>query len=252
MAGIRELACPPLRCVSETRRASFATLHALVSQAIELEPGLRALWRWKWLVLAGALVAAAIAAGVTMLGPDVFRTSALVEVGRVMGEPLEDPFAVAELVESAGFQQAAGARAGGARVAGRVEATAVTGGQGRAERPVFVRVTATGTTPEEAVRAGQAAVDELLARHRDRYAKAEAAWRETERLFAEASASRDLGEVRAKLASPTTTAETRLTDAFPVPASPITRNTAATAAVAFAVALAILSLLALAVGSVRR
>jgi hypothetical protein len=231
-----------------------------VSETVELDASLRELWRRKWLVLLGAAAVAAVTAVASMLTPVRYQTTALVQVGRVMGEDVENPYAVAETIKSPGFQAAAHARSN-VPMQGRVSADALTGGQGRGEHPVLVRVTASGGTPEAAVAAGQAALDELLARHGERFAKAVAGYREYEKVLAAAAepaagqvdaiARRDLGELRARLTSPIVTAETRLVDPFPLPAAPVPRNTLVSAAVAFAVTAAVLSLLALALAQVR-
>jgi hypothetical protein len=218
-----------------------------VTETISLDPSLHALWRRKWLVLAGALVCAAIAAGVTMATPARYQTSALVEVGRVMGEQLEDPYAVAQTINSAGF------RAATREQAGNVTAEALTGGQGRLERPTLVRVTASGARAEQAVAAGQAAVDELARRHKERFEAAIAGYREHERVLAGSSdpaAQRELYDLRARLASPIFTAETGVKDPFPVPSSPVPKNTLVTAGIAFVVGLAILALLVMALAQV--
>jgi hypothetical protein len=177
-----------------------------------------------------------------------------------MGEELEDAYAVAETVKSAGFQAAAHTRSN-APVRGHVSADALTGGQGRTEHPILVKISAWGGTPQAAVAAGQGALDELLARHKERFAQAVDGYRQYEKILAaaaepaggapaDATARRDLGELRARLASPIVTAETRLVDPFPVPSAPVARNTASSAGIAFAVAAAILTLLVLALGQV--
>ena len=223
-----------------------------MTDTIELDTSLRAVWRRKWLILAGAIVAAAIAAGVSAAAPPRYTTTALVEVGRVMGDELEDAFAVAQTINSPGFQAAMRARAD-APVAGSVHAEALTGGQGRLEHPTLVRVTATGPSAEAAVAAGQAAVAELVARHTDRFDRSVAVQREYERVLeaaADPSARKELFELRARLASPVSTAPTSAKDPFPVPAAPAPRDTLLSATVTFAVALAILVLLVVALAQV--
>lgn len=224
-----------------------------MTETITLDPSLHALWRWKWLVLAGAILCSAVAAGVTYATPDRYTTTALVEVGRVMGEQLEDPFAVAQTLNSPGFQAAMRARARGS-LPGSVSAEALTGGQGRLEHPTLVRLTATAAAPDLAVTAGQTAVDELAARHKQRFEEALAGYREHERVLAGAidpAAQRELSELRARLASPIFTAETRVKDPFPVPAAPVAKNTLFAAGIAFVVGLAILSLVVMAIAQVK-
>jgi hypothetical protein len=226
-----------------------------VTETITLDPSFEALWRRKWLVLGGALVCAAVVAAATLVPPARYTTSALVEVGRVMGEQLEVPFSVSQTVYSPGFRGAVRAKSSG----GSVTAEALTGGQGRLEHPTLVRLAATGGSPEAAVAAGQAAADEIAARHKSLFDRAVAGYREQERLLAvagepgpgAASPSRELLDLRARLASPITTAETALKDAFPVPSAPVPRNTATAAGIGFAVSLAILALLVMAFAQIR-
>ena len=225
-----------------------------MSATIELEDSLRAVWRWKWLVLAGAVLAAAIAAGVAVSAPPRYTTTALVEIGRVMGEQIEDPFAAAQTINSQGFQSAMRARAGGAP-AGTVQAEALTGGQGRLEHPTLVRVTATAPSAEQAVAAGRAAVDELVARHAERFDRSVAVHREYEGVLeaaADPASRKELFELRARLASPVFTAPTGAKDPFPVPAAPAPKDTLLSAGVAFLVSLAILVLFVVAIAQVRR
>lgn len=236
------------------------SLHSAgVTDTIELDAGLRAVWRSKWLLLVGALICAAAAAGWTMLGPTRFTTSALVSMGRVMGEEIEDTYAVAQTINSPGFLAAVKSRTSGGP--GSVNAEALTGGQGRLERPTLVRVTATAPTPEQAVATGQAAVDELVERHRSRFQTSEATYREYEKVLAVAGepatgaadpvARRELFELRAKLKSPIFTAQTATRDPFPAPTA-VSRNTAVVAGVAFISSLAILVIAAVAVGQARQ
>ena len=229
-----------------------------MTDTIELDSSLRAVWRSKWLLLAGALVCAAAAAGWTMLGPPRFTTSALVSMGRVMGEELEDPYAVAQTINSPGFMASVKARTGNAP--GTVIAEALTGGQGRLERPTLVRITASAPSADQAVTVGQAAVEELVERHRTRFEASVATYRDYEKVLAvtgepatgtaDAIARRDLFELRAKLGSPVFTAQTATRDSFP-PAVAVPRNTAVAAGVAFVTSLAILLLLVIAAAQLR-
>jgi len=225
---------------------------------VEIDLGLRELWRRKWLVIGGALVAAAVAAGAASLAAPRVSTSTLVRVGRVMGDELDDAFAVAQTVNSPGFQAAARQRAGG--VSGTVTAEALTGGQGRLEHPTLVRITATSTAAEPAIALGNASVAELVARHAERFDASVAGFRAYEKVLAstgepaagaaDPSARKELYELRAKLEAPVYTAPTAATDPFP-PAVAQPKNAALAAGVAFAVSLAILVLLVLALAQVR-
>jgi len=223
-----------------------------VTEAIELDPGIEAVWRRRWLLFVAALVCGALAAGYTLLSRPVYTTSTLVEVGRVMGDELEDAYAVAQMVNSPAFQQAAASRRSGS-ANGVVTAEALTGGQGRLEHPTLVRITASADSPGSAVDAGQAAAAELTARHKIRFDSAVAGFREQARILGANPASEvsgDLLTLQAKLASPIYTSETRLEDPFPTPSAPVPRNTWIAAAVGFLVGLAVLTLLVAAYGQV--
>jgi hypothetical protein len=217
-----------------------------VSEISELDTSVAALARWKWFILAGAVVCSALSGGYTLLGPPRYSTSTLVEVGRVMGAELEDAFAVAQTVNSPGFQAAARARSGSAP--GLVTAEALTGGQGRLEHPTLVRITATASTPSDAVAAGNASVDELVDRHQQRFSAAMVAYLEQEKALVEMgpAGQRDLAELRARMTSPTVTAKTMVKDPFPVPSAPAPRNTAFAAAIGFVLGAAILTLIVVA------
>lgn len=221
-----------------------------MTDRIELDASIAAVLRRKWLILGGGVVCAALAAGYTLLGPPRYTTTALVEVGRVMGAELEDAFAIAQTVNSPGFQAAARARAGS--LAGAVTAEALTGGQGRLEHPTLVRITATADAPGTAVAAGNAAVAELLDRQSQRFDASIAGYREQEKTLVAlgADGQKDLAELRARMSSPISTAKTNVTDPFPVPAAPAPRDTAVAALVAFLVGLAMLTLVVVALAQV--
>jgi uncharacterized protein involved in exopolysaccharide biosynthesis len=231
-----------------------------VSEIVELDLSLRALWRWKWLVLAGAVIAAAVAAGVTSFSPPRYTTTALVEIGRVMGDELEDAFAVAQTVNSTGFQASMRQHAGSA-LPGTVSAEALTGGQGRLEHPTLVRVTATASTADGAVALGKAAVDELVATHQQRFDQSIAGYRDTEHMLAATGepatgpadpvARKELYELRAKLGAPVSTEPTHAKYPFPTPTAPEPKNTALAAGVAFVVSLAVLVLFVVALAQMR-
>lgn len=223
-----------------------------MSETVELDVSLRALWRWKWLVLIGAIVAAAAAAGIAASSSPRYTSTALVEVGRVMGEELEDAFAVAQTINSQGFQAKMRERAS-APLPGNVTADALTGGQGRLEHPTLVRVTATSSSPDAAVAIGQAAVDEMVARHKERFDAGIARYREYERVLGEPTdpaARKELYDLKARLDSPVFTEPTHLKDPFPKPAAAESKNVPIAAAVAFVVSLAILVLLVVALAQV--
>lgn len=230
-----------------------------MNDTLELEASLKALRRWKWLVLLVALGAGLATAAVQMAAAPRYSTSTLIRVGRVMDKEIDDVYAVAEMMDGPGFRAAMRERAGGP-LTGSIDATALTGGQGRLEHPIMIRLTATAPTAQEAVAVGQAAVDELIARHKALFDKSIVGWREYEKVLAatgepvsgpaDAEARRQLFELRAKLSSPVTTSETASVDPLPTPTAPAPKNTLVSAAVASAATLAILILFVVAFAQV--
>ncbi|HWP44936.1 MAG TPA: hypothetical protein VNO14_16965, partial [Blastocatellia bacterium] len=109
----------------------------------------------------------AVTAFLGLRQPTLYTASALVEVGRVWKEPLEDTYAATEAVNSAGFIQRladrTGVRAGLLRRSIRAET--VTAGPPRIRYPILVRITATTGSFDESVRLASAAADALIEDH---------------------------------------------------------------------------------------
>jgi hypothetical protein len=213
----------------------------------DIDAALSALWKQKWWMAIAAIVAAGAAAAIASLGADRYQTTALLEVGRVLGEPIDDPWAVAKMLESEAFRGTVAEHAGTRPP--RIAADAVTAGQGRGEHPVLVRVTGSGESPQEAVAAGDAVVAEILARHKVRYEQALAVHRAHQDALAAAAskdpqAQREMLELASKLGSPVLTRPTSQLDPFPLPRQAVPRRIGTVAGVA---ALAVAAIAALVV-----
>ncbi|HXG66349.1 MAG TPA: Wzz/FepE/Etk N-terminal domain-containing protein [Blastocatellia bacterium] len=232
-------------------------------QALRLDAYFAAVWRAKWLILALVLAAAGITAFLGYRQSPQHTATALLEVGRVWKEPLQDIYAATETINSDGFlQQLAektGARPGPLKRSVRAET--VTVGPNRLRYPILVRIIATTANSAESVRLAQAVADELIARHEKLFQDALAPHLEHQRRLEErlkdpsVQSSRDLAsrieseldEVKAKNTSPVITRKTSLLEPV-VPGGAIQpavwRNVAAAALMAAFAGIAVAALAA--------
>lgn len=144
------------------------------AEEISLDRYFAALWRAKWLILAITIIAAAVTAFLGLRQPTQHTASALIEVGRVWKEPLEDPYTTAEIAGSAGFLQELASQAGvnPARLKRSIKADVVQGGPRRSQYPILVRITATTESSDDSVRLAQIVADEVIKRHESLFAEA--------------------------------------------------------------------------------
>lgn len=222
---------------------------------MELNPHLLAIWRAKWVILAVAAVAASLAALIAMRQPDLHTATALLEVGKVWKEPVEDPYLTVEIINSDGFLQRLAERVGAkqAQLKRQLRAEAVMGGSPRSAYAVLVKITAASENPEEAVRLAQAAAEETIKRHLSIFDSAMESHLERQRWLerqqqelaakgsplseAALSLARDLDEVKSANSSPTITKRSNLVGpvvAGPAARAPIARNAIVAALIAAA------------------
>lgn len=152
------------------------------AEEISLDRYFAALWRAKWLILILTIIAAAVTAYLGMRQPTLYTASALIEVGRVWKEPLEDPYTTAELAQSAGFLQKVAAQSGANanRLKRGIKSDVIQGGPRRSQYPILVRITATTGDSDEAMNLAQMVADEVINRHEGLFDKAIAPHRERE------------------------------------------------------------------------
>ncbi len=200
-------------------------------EEIRLDHLFAAIWRGKWIIIIGTLVAAAVAAYLGFRQPTLYTASALLEVGRVWKEPLEDIYTTTETINSDGFIQKLatkiGVKPGQLKRSARAEA--VMAGPRRSRYPILVRVTATTEYPDESVRLAQSVADEIIAQHDELFKAAIAPHLNRKRQLEERQkqisndatpASRDLAmkveteidEITANTTSPTVTEQTHLVE----------------------------------------
>src|SRR5687768_5787407 len=73
------------------------------TENLNLDRYFAALWRAKWLILLGALAAAAATFLLSRNQPVTYNATANLEIGRVWKEPLADYYLMAEIINSSGF-----------------------------------------------------------------------------------------------------------------------------------------------------
>lgn len=123
-------------------------------------------WRAKWLILLAAVVAGAAVGVYQYKRPAVYTSQALLQVGRVWKEPLEDPYLTAELINSPSFLREIapklGAKTGVVRRS--IHATTISAGPQRASYPILVSITATAESSSDAATFAKVVAEEVIAR----------------------------------------------------------------------------------------
>src|SRR5262245_9238441 len=146
----------------------------MIEDEIRLDRSVRAVWRAKWLILAGIILAAAITAFLGFREAPIHTANVLLRVGRVWKEPLEDPYVTSETANSAGFltelAAAQGLRPGSLKRGIRAEP--VTAGPPRSAYPILVRITASTESSDESIRLAGQVAEALVARHKKKYDEA--------------------------------------------------------------------------------
>src|ERR1044072_2992131 len=201
-------------------------------EEIRLDRYIQAVWRAKWFVILAVILAAGITAYLASRQPTLHKATALIKIGRVWKEPLEDPYITEKIINSPGFLKELAQKMGlsASRLKRSVKAETVIAGPRRSRYPLLVSVTAMAQTSEDAVRFARAVADEVTARHNLAFDEAMKSRIEQERrleevhkdLAAQGAAARDsllkteseLNEVRANnsLANPNVTERTHMVE----------------------------------------
>jgi hypothetical protein len=232
----------------------------MTEDEIRLDRSFQAVWRARWLILAGTLLAAAITAVMGFREAPIHTANALIRVGRVWKEPLEDPYVTSEMVNSAGFinevAPSLGIRPGILKRSVRAEP--VTAGPARSAYAILVRISASTESQDESDRIAALVCDAVIAAHKKKYDDAMMPHVELQRRLEERYAQerfteardprtmspdallkleREIDEVKSSNTSPTQTEMTHLVAAVaagPVSRPPVARNAAVAALVAVA------------------
>jgi hypothetical protein len=120
-------------------------------------------------VVAVCVLAGAIGVAAAFLFPKVYESSLDLQIGQSLGEPLEDPYAVAAFLQSAGFQSQlpeAYRDVGTTLVSVRVD-------EAPGPKPTgLLRVVVRGRTAENAAKAANVVSERTVARHAELYERA--------------------------------------------------------------------------------
>ena len=199
-------------------------------EEIRLDHYILAVWRAKWFIILGVILAAGITAYLASRQPTLHKAIALIKIGRVWKEPLEDPYITERIINNSGFLKELAQKIGvsPSKLKRGVKAEVDIAGPRKTRYPILVSVTATAETGEEAERFARAVADEVRVRHEmvfneaikphlDEEHRLEDRYKE---LTAQGAAARDLvlkveselSEVKASnsLANPNVTEKTRL------------------------------------------
>ena len=72
-------------------------------EEVDLMDYLKVVWKWKYLIIIGTVVCAAIAGVVSLSLPKVYETTEVIEIGKVVGSSLTNVKAVKSIMESESF-----------------------------------------------------------------------------------------------------------------------------------------------------
>lgn len=139
----------------------------MIEEEIGLDRYFAAVWRAKWLVLVGVISAAAVMAAIEYNRPTLHSATAVIRVGQVWKEPLQDLYVTTEIANNDGFLQAVATKVGtdSGSLRRRLHAVTITGGPPQRPYALLLRFTAITENADESVRIAEAAADEILVRH---------------------------------------------------------------------------------------
>jgi hypothetical protein len=234
-----------------------------MSDEVSLDKYFSALWRAKWLIILVVIAVTAIAAYMAKQQPTLYTADAIVEVGRVWKEPLEDTYITEQVVKSAGFLHELAPKIGvrPRQLRNSILSEAIIVGPKVSRYPILLKISASAESESEAVRLAQAVADELISRHEKLFNEAlaprQARQQKLEAQLKElqASASRellikledDLDTAKFNNSSPTMSRKTALKEAVVATATiPPTgwRSAASAALVSFIACVALVALAA--------
>jgi LPS O-antigen subunit length determinant protein (WzzB/FepE family) len=236
-----------------------------MSDEVSLDKYFLALWRAKWLIILAVIAVAAIATYLAKQQPTLYTADAIIEVGRVWKEPLEDTYITEQVVKSAGFMHELAPKIGvkPKLLKNSIQSEAIIVGPKVSRYPILLKITASAESENEAIRLAQAVADELVSRHEKlfneaiapRQARQQKLEEQLKELKTQSSASRelmikledDLDTTKLNNSSPTVSRKTSLKEPV-VAASTVAptgwRNAASAALVTFIACVAIVALAA--------
>ena len=203
-------------------------INQMNQEEISLDKYIAAVWRAKWIIIAGVLLAAAVTAYLAIRQPTAHKASAELRIGRIWKEPLEDPYIVQRIINSPAFlgEVASRHQLRGNQLKRGVQARVITVGPPRSRYALLVNIEASADTAEQAENYVKVVADEIIARHESVFNEAMKPHLEEQNrleahrngLAAQGPSGRDLllkvetelGEVRANNSTPGITEKTAL------------------------------------------
>jgi LPS O-antigen subunit length determinant protein (WzzB/FepE family) len=203
-----------------------------MSDEVRLDKYFSALWRAKWFILLAVIAVTAIATYMAKQQPTLYTADAIVEVGRVWKEPLEDTYITEQVVKSAGFLHELAPKIGvrPRQLKNSIQSEAIIVGPRVSRYPILLKISASAESESEAVRLAQGVADELISRHEKlfnealapRQARQQKLEAQLKELQAQASTSRellikledDLDTAKFNNSSPTMSRKTALKEAI--------------------------------------
>jgi hypothetical protein len=229
------------------------------AEELNLDRYVRAIWRAKWLLLAWVLAAGFATWLIASAQPTLYSAVALLEIGRVRREQIQDPNVTREIVNNPAFARDVANNIGmnTDQFMGMLRAETITAGPRRATYAALIKITGQAHDPDTSVRLTRAAAHELIRRHQLIFDEAIAPHLEFEKrvesILTQLKARPDpslsaallkienlLAETREEKSSPFLTGRTRLADAVAptdVVRPPVRRSVAVACIIAAAIGL---------------
>ncbi|HXG93561.1 MAG TPA: hypothetical protein VNN73_14535 [Blastocatellia bacterium] len=137
------------------------------NEEISLDRYIAAVWRAKWFIIAGVIIAAGITAFLAYRQPALHRASAQIKIGRVWDKPLEDPYITERIINNTAFLKDVAAKIGANpnQLKRSIHAQTIVAGPRRTRYPLLVGITATAERAEDAESYAKAVTDEVIAMH---------------------------------------------------------------------------------------
>src|SRR5262245_9306397 len=136
------------------------------SISADLAPYIRALWKRKWFITVIVLISVAAGLTLSLREPKIYASTALIKVGRIWNEPVEDPYILTEVMNSQPFLARVSERLSSKRrpkeLASALSADRLEGGKARNRYVYLIKITARGQIPDEAKELAKAASDQII------------------------------------------------------------------------------------------
>jgi len=137
-------------------------------EEVDLMDYLKIVWKWKYLIIIGTVVCAAIAGMVSLSLPRVYETTEVIEIGRVVGSSLANVKAVKSIMESESFADEVihtlNLNENPRHLLERIKVQVTNGTN-------MLKISVQGKSPEEAVRIARTMANLVINDHKDKFNK---------------------------------------------------------------------------------